>query len=185
MWILPAPLLQGAVHLPLGVPGGGGRALVVELFALAQAHRQLDVGPAEIDRQGHQSVAVLLHLGVEPENLPLVHQQAAGAHRVPVEDIPLLIGAHMEAVDHHLPVLDDAEGVLQIHIAHADGFDLRAAELDAGLILLLHEIVVVGLAVGRDLLDCRVVQGRASFPEGDGMPGRENCGPRQRPARQR
>ena len=85
----------------------------------------------------------------------------------------------MEAVDHHLPVLDDAEGVLQVHIAHADGLDLRAAELDAGLILLLHEIVVVGPAVGRDLLDCRVVQGAPPSLEGDGMPCRENCGPRQ------
>ena len=48
--------LRGAVDLPAGVPLGGGRPLVVVLFALAQADLQLHPGVLEIHRQGHQSV---------------------------------------------------------------------------------------------------------------------------------
>ena len=158
-----AAVLPGPVHLPFGVPGCCGVPLVVELLALAQAHLQLDARALEIDRQRHQSVAVLLHLGEKPQDLPLVHEQPAGPQGVPVEDIALFIGAYVHAVDHHLSVLDDAEGVLQVHIAHADGLDLGAAQLDAGLVFVLHEVVMIGLPIGGDELDWGVIHGCASF----------------------
>ena len=58
----------------------------------------------------------------------------------------------MHTVDEQLAVLDGAVGVLQIQRAGPDGLDLRAEQLNAGLVPVLHEVVVEGLAVlGRDL----------------------------------
>ena len=42
---------------------GGGVPLVIELFALAQAHLHLHPGALEVDGQGNQGIAVLLDLG--------------------------------------------------------------------------------------------------------------------------
>ena len=141
---------QGPVHLPLSVLLGCGLPLVVELFALAQADLHLDPGAFEVEAQGDQRVAVLLDLGEEAEDLPLVHQQAAGAAGFPVEDVALLIGAHVHAVEGHLPVLDGAEGILQVHVAHADGLHFRSRQFDARLVPVLHEVVVKGFAVFGD-----------------------------------
>ena len=75
------------VHLPLGVPPGGGLPFVVELFALGQTNLQLDPGAAEVDGQGNQRVAILFDAPKEPHDLPLVHQQPAGAAGVLVKDV--------------------------------------------------------------------------------------------------
>ena len=147
-----APGLHGPVHLPFGVPPGGGLPLIIELLALGQADLQLDPGPLEVDGQRDEGIAVLLDPAEEPHDLPLVHQQPAGAAGVLVEDVPLLIGADMHPKDRYLPILDQAEGVLQVHIAQTDGFDLCARQLDPSLIPLLDGIVVECLVVfGDDL----------------------------------
>ena len=65
----------------------------------------------------------------------------------------------MHPVDHHLAVLDDTVGVLQVDVALADGFDLRAAQFEAGLEFLLYKVVVIRLAVGGDLFDSAAVHG--------------------------
>ena len=88
-----------------------------------------------------------------------MHQQAAGADRVPVEDIALLIGADVHPVDQHLAVLDDTVGILQVDVALADGFDLRAAQLEASLEFFLYKVVVIRLAVGGNLFDSAAVHG--------------------------
>ena len=89
---------------------------------------------------------------MELADLPFVHQQPLGPVRVLVEDVPLFIGRDVHAVGVNLAVLGHAVGILQIYPALADGFDLRPRQLDARLIPVLHEIVVVRLAVlGRDL----------------------------------
>ena len=143
--------LHGPVHFTGGVPLGGGVPLVVILLALAQADLHLHLGVLEIDAQGHQCVAVLLDESVELADLPLVHQQPPVPVRVPVEDVAMLVWRDVHAVDEQLAVLYSAVGVLQVHRARTDGFDLRAAQLDACLVLILHEVIVVGFAVlGRD-----------------------------------
>ena len=81
--------------------------------------------------------------------LPLVQQQALGAIRVAVEDVAVVVGGDVEAVGVHLAVLGHAEGVLQVQRTGADGLDLRAEQLDTRLVAILHEVVVVGLAVLR------------------------------------
>ena len=144
---VPAPVLHGAVHLPFGVPDGGRLPLVVELLALGQTDLQLGPGVFEVEGEGDQGVPVLLDLLVEPQDLPLVHQELPGTAGVLVEDIALLIGADVHAVDRQLPVLGDAVGVLQVHVAQADGLDLGARQGDARLVLLLDEVVVIGLGI--------------------------------------
>ena len=63
------------------------------------------------------------------------------------------------------PSLYGAVGVLQVQRARPDGFDLRAAQLDARLVLVLHEVIVVGLAVlGRDFDSLFLRGGPPRFP---------------------
>jgi len=104
--------------------------------------------------------------GVELADLPLVQQQALGTVGVAVEDVALLIGGDVEAVGIDLAVLGDAEGILQVQRAGADGFDLRAEQLDAGLAAVLHKIVVERFAVLGGDLDAGLFHGRTSFPCG-------------------
>ena len=58
----------------------------------------------------------------------------------------------MHAVDEEFSVLDGTIGVLQVQRTGTDGLHFRARQLDAGLVFVLHEVVVESLAVlGRDL----------------------------------
>ena len=127
-------------------------ALVVELFALAQTQLHLHPAVLEVQGQRDQRHAVLHHAGVELDNLPLVHQKAAGPHRVFIEDVAVLVGTDVHTPDKKLAVFDGAESILQIHVAAPDGFDLRSGQLNAGLEALKHKVFVEGLAVGGDLL---------------------------------
>ena len=94
---------------------------------------------------------------------PLVQQQPLGPVRVAVEDVAVVVGGDVEAVGVHLAVLGHAEGVLQVQGAGADGLDLRAEQLDAGLVAVLHEVVVVRLAVLGNGLGAGLVHGDTSF----------------------
>ena len=53
----------------------------------------------------------------------------------------------MHSVEEQLSALDGAVGILQIQRTRPDGLDLCAEKLDPGLIFVLHEVVVDGLAV--------------------------------------
>jgi hypothetical protein len=81
-----------------------------------------------------------------------VHQQALGAHRIPIENVAVFIGADMHAAGEELPVLDGAEGILEIHLTGADGFDLGPEKLDPGFKALKHKVFMKSLAILRDLL---------------------------------
>ena len=76
-----------------------------------------------------------------------MHQELPGAKGVLVENIPLLIGADMHPDDLHLSVFDQAEGILQVHIALTDGFDLGTGQRDARFIAVLDKIIMERLAV--------------------------------------
>ena len=150
---------HGAVHLPLGVPSGDGFTLVVGLFTLAKAQLHLDAAVLEVEGQGDEGVAVLLLQRLQLADLPFVHQKALGAVGVAVEDIALLVGGDVHLVGVDLAVLGHAEGVLQIGLSAADGLDLGTEQLDTGLVALLHEIVVEGLAVLHRRLDAFLFHG--------------------------
>ena len=145
-------LFHRSFDLALGVPLGGGVPLVVVLLAPAQADLQLHPGVLEVDAERDQGQAVLLHHGLQLADLPLVHQQPPGADGVFVEDVSLFIGGDVHAVDIDLPVLGDAEGVLQVQGPGPDGLDLRPGQLDAR-----HRLLLEGLAVLRRDLDARLL----------------------------
>ena len=157
---------HGTVHLPFGIPLGHGIPLIVGFLTLTQAQLHLHAGVFEVDGQGDQGVTILLLQSVELADLPLVQQQALGTVGVAVEDVALLIGGDVEAVGIDLAVLGDTEGILQVQRAGADGFDLRAEQLDAGLVAVLHKIVVERFAVLGGDLDAGLFHGRTSFPCG-------------------
>ena len=102
---------------------------------------------------------------MELADLPLVHQQPLGPIRILVEDVALLIGGDVHTQGEQLTVLGHAVGILQIHPPAPDGLDLRSGQLDARLIALLHEVVVVRLAVLCSDLNATLFHGKRSFPE--------------------
>ena len=138
-------------------------ALVVELLAFAQAQLHLDAAVLEVQRQGNERHAVLHHAGVELEDLPLVHQQTPGPHRILIKNVPVLVGADVHAPYEKLPVLDGAEAVLQIDLPGADGLDLRPGQLNPGLVALQHKIVVKRFAVVGYVLDALLFRQASHF----------------------
>lgn len=135
------------VHFPLGIPLGGGLPLIIQF--LTSGHCQLHLYPwtGEVQGEGNKGVPILLNLGLEFENLPLVQQQLTGAPGVLVEDVALLIGGDMHSVEKHLAILDDTKGVLQVYIPLAHGLDLSSRQFDASFIFILDKVVMEGLSV--------------------------------------
>ena len=134
------PFFHRAVDLTARVLIGGVLPLVIELFALAQRDLDLDAGVFQINGERNDGVAVELDLGGQPLDLTLVHEQAARADRVLIEDVALFIGADMHLPHPELSVLHAAPGVLEVQGAKPDGLDLRAEQLNARLEALLDEI---------------------------------------------
>ena len=91
-------LLHSPVDLALGIALRRGLSFVVELLALAQSHVHLHPAALKIDGQRDQGVAVLLDLAVEPHDLPLVHQEPAGAAGVYVEPVAVVVGGDVHLV---------------------------------------------------------------------------------------
>ena len=133
-------------------------ALIIQLFALAQA--KLDLYPAvlEIKRQRDQRHALLHNTGIELCYLALMHEKPAGSHGVLIENVSLLIRAYMQRPHKKLAVFNGAVAVLHIHRARAQGFDLRSGKLNARLVALKDKVIVEGLAVCRDLLCTRLLR---------------------------
>ena len=136
---------QRAVDFPLGVPFGHGVALVVQVLAYAHAQVQLHAAVLQIHVQRHQCVALALHRAAQLADLTLVEQKTLGPQRVGVEDVALLIGADVHALNEDFPVLDHSEALFQVHLALAHGLDFRAFQLDAALDAFLDEVIVACL----------------------------------------
>ena len=103
-----------AVHFAACVAPGGAFALVVKLFAAAQADLDFDPGMFKINRKGDQCQPVLLHCAVKFPDFTPVHQQPPGTDGIAVEDIAVLIGADVHAVDVQLAVFDRTVCVFQV-----------------------------------------------------------------------
>ena len=81
------PFFHRAVNLTARVLIGCVLPLVIELLALAQRDLDLDAGVFQINGERNDGVAVELDLGGQPLDLTLVHEQAARADRVLIEDV--------------------------------------------------------------------------------------------------
>ena len=164
-----AVALHCAVNITLGVPFGHSVPLIIVLFALAQTDLDFYTGILEIHAQGYQGIPVLLDIRLQTVDLPLVHQQAAGPHRVPVEDVAVLVGTDMHSVEIHLAVFGDAVGILQIKRKGPDGFELRTVKLKPRLIAVLDEIVMVCLTVLRRYFDAFFLRHGLGPPSQSGL----------------
>lgn len=151
-------LLHSTVDLTLGVPLGRGLSFIVHFFTLAQTNFDLDSAALEVYRKGNKGVAILLHLAVQAHDLPLVHEQSAGALGIGIEAVAVLVGGDVHLVNEQLAVLDTAPGIFQIQGALANRLDLRAAQLDTGLIFFFYKILMPGLPVGGHDFDAFLFQ---------------------------
>ena len=97
-----------------------------------------------------------------------MHQQPPGTNGIAVENIAVFVRADVHAVNVQLAVFDRTVRVFQIQRALTDGFDLRAAQLDAGFVARFDEIIMARFAVdccsfcalfihGRHLLDPKLL----------------------------
>ena len=137
-----------SLHVAFGVALGDGVTLVVVLFAAAEADLQL--GPAVlvyVHAKGDQGHALKGQGLIKFPDLLLVEEEPADPGWLHVKAVPLLVRGNVHAVDHGLAGFDLDEGLLDGDLAGADGLDLGARQLDARLVGLVHEIVVVGFFV--------------------------------------
>ena len=131
--------------------------LVVVVFAGGERERELRAAVLEVDLERHERPALFARLAEELHDLRLVQQEFSAAQGIVVELVALVVGAHMHVLEIDLAVLDEGEAVLEIRLACAQGFHLRADELDARLVGLVDEVVIARLAVLADDLDGDVV----------------------------
>ena len=124
-----------------------GGALVPLLLAFGEGELAFDAAVAEVEADGDEGEALLPGGGFELADLVLVQQELAGAQRVVVHGVAVGERADVGVEEEALAVLEQAVGVLEVGFALADGFDLGAAEGDAGLELVGEEVVEAGGAV--------------------------------------
>ena len=76
-----------------------------------------------------------------------MHEQTAGAQSFVVHGVAVGEGADVGVEQEALAILEQTVGVLEVGFTLADGFDLGAAEGDAGLELVGEEVVEAGGAI--------------------------------------
>lgn len=153
-----------SVDVTIGLLFRSGIALIVQLLTTAKSHLHLDVRAFEIQLQRHQRIALLRHKAEQFEDLLFVHEQAAGAKRIAVEDIAVLVGADVHLTHKQFPVVDGAVGILEIDRAGTQALDLGAEQLNARLIAFLYKIFMPRLFVLRDDLSTCFLFHRLTVP---------------------
>ena len=107
------PALHRALNFTLRTAFGFSLALVVELFALAEAKLDLYAAVLEIDRKRYKCKPVLLNAHAELLNLTPMHQKTLWAHRIAVKNVALFIGADVQSPGIKLAVFDGAVRILE------------------------------------------------------------------------
>jgi hypothetical protein len=124
------------------------RALVVLLLPLGEPYRDLHAPADVVQVDRDQRVAGAVDFADEPPNLLRVEQELARAHRVGLD-----VGggggkrADVRADEEDLLARDHHVGFLELRAPGADRLDLPSLEREPGLMALLDEVVVLGLAV--------------------------------------
>ena len=79
-----------------------------------------------------------------------MQQKPSDTQRIFIEYISLLIGADVHTAHIHLTSVNLHKGFLNAAFSHANGFYLRAKELDARLVFLINKIIMVCLLIVRN-----------------------------------
>jgi flagellin len=144
----PSPLglairvLDGSVHLALGVSRLEILALVVVLLALSEADLDLDSPVLQIDLQRHGRESLLVHLGRDPQGLILVDEQLTAPPWLVI--VPIGEGVFMDVhiheeelalVDVHVPIRERDPALPQrLHLG-SDQNDARLPGLLDGVVM--------------------------------------------------
>ncbi len=146
-------LAERTADITVGIALGNGVTLVV--FSLAAAKTKLQLHPAvlEVNLQRNERIPLTGNKTVQLADFVLVQQQLLGAHRILVENVPLIIGADVHALDPDFAIADLCPGFLQVYAPLPNTLDLSAEERQTAFVLLLHEIIVPGLAILRHGFD--------------------------------
>ena len=137
-------------HFPSRIVLCDGCALIVLFLTLGETDLDFHQSALQVHFKRHECESLLLDGADQTAYLSLVHEELPHAERVLVEDISLLVGVNVHAVDEHFPVFDIDPALLDRALAEAQGFDLRAEELNAGLKALQNKIVEAGFLIVRD-----------------------------------
>ena len=151
------PFFHHSIDFSAGLAFRVAFALVMELFALAEAELYFYPAVLEVQRQRDQSHTVLHDTGLELHDLPLMHQQSARPNRIPVKDIAVLIRTDVHPAGKQLSVLDRTEAVLEVDLPGTYGLHLRTGQLDPRFKAFQDKIFMKGFAVIRNLLDAQLL----------------------------
>ncbi len=138
---------EGAVGFPVGFLALEGLAFVVLALAFAEAEQDFGVALREVDFQRNQHRALGVELPGEAVNFLLVEQQPAGAERINIPAVGLLVGRDVGVVEPALAALDFAESLINRSARSPEAFDLGAFQLDAGFERFADEIIAPGFVV--------------------------------------
>src|SRR5581483_2109848 len=144
---------DGFAGFAIGGAAALGFALVPELLAAGEGHFHFHPAVLKVHACGDEREAALLGFADQLAEFLGVDQELAGAQRVVVVDVAVLVGADVSVQQPELAVFDQAIGVFEVDTAAADRLDLGAGEYDAGLDLLGEGRVVRRSAVDGDVLN--------------------------------
>ena len=141
-------LPQYALDIALSIALCGGVALVVLLFPLTKAKKQLGIAVADVNLQRHNGISLLLGQAEQLTNLCFMHQQLARPGRIGrIVPIPLLERTDMHIVYVNLTITNRSKGIADIHPGVTDRFDLRPRQHHARFIGILDKVVMGSLLI--------------------------------------
>ena len=124
----------------------------MRLLAFRERQRHFHAPVLEIHAQRHEGHAALDGLADQLADFVLVQQQLARAHRRMIGVPAVAVRLNVHVVHEDFPILHLRVAVAQVHTTLPDRFHLGAKQRDAGLERLDDVVVVVRLAVLRDVL---------------------------------
>ena len=86
-----------SVNIAICLPFGIGIALIVQLLTAAEADLDLEARAFEVNREGDEGKALLTDQPREFHDLSFMHEQAAVAQWLAVENISVLVRTDMDA----------------------------------------------------------------------------------------
>ena len=104
----------------------------------------------EIDAERDECEPLLLRLAKKFIDLLTVEEQFPSTEGLMIHEVAVAVGADVAVVEKDLAAFHAGVTILEIHPPFSQRFHLRTPEHDAGLELILDEIVVVGLAICDD-----------------------------------
>ena len=137
------------IHLSLCILLSRSLPLVIELFALGNAH--IDFGPSsdQLNPQRHEGLSFLANRLVQMFDLPTMCQELAGTNGVVICITSMRIRRDMTAYKPQFAIINADIGLRDRRLSFADRFDLGAAQDDTRLNLILDEILVKGPSILR------------------------------------